>query len=273
VDRRYVEADLKALLGLVEPHLMAGYSGGRKLVCPGIAAAETIRAFHSPPLIEHPRSVNTVLDGNPTHQTATEVARLAGVDFTVNVVLNSRRRVLAAFAGDLETPFQAAARHAERLVTAPVEAEADIVITTGGGYPLDATWYQTIKGLLTAKAAVKQGGTIIVASGLREGVGSPDFAGIISETRDLEAFMRRINTGGFYRNDQWQFEEFALVARRAEVMLCSDGLPREAQGRLFVTPVESVEAGLALAFRKHGPAARVLALPHGPYVVPVVRRA
>ena len=269
VDRRYVESDLKVLLGLVEPHFMAGYSGGRKLVCPGTCAAETICAFHSPGLIEHPRSANCVLDGNPTHETSTEVAQRAGVDFTFNVVLDADRRLVAAFAGDLEQAFRAAAARAHQVTTAPIETPADIVIVAGGGYPLDTTWYQAIKGLVAALPAVQEGGTIILAAGLREGIGSSDFANLIAETKDLEAFMRRVREPGFFRNDQWELEKFVQVARQARIFLYSDGLPRDVQQRLFVTPVGSVEEGIARALDLHGDGAEILVMPHGPYVLPV----
>jgi len=269
VDQRYVEADLKVLLGLVEPHFMAGYSGGRKLVCPGICAAETIRRFHAPDLVEHPNSTNCVLDGNPTHETSTEIARKAGVDFTLNVVLDPRRKVVAAFAGELERAFLAATRCARDLVTVPVEARSDIVIVTGGGYPLDATWYQSIKGAVAALPAVRSGGTIVLAAALKEGIGSEDFQALIRETDDLEAFMRRIREPGFYRNDQWELEEFVRVTRRARVTLYSDGLPKETQRKLFVTPADSVEEGVARALERHGSRAGILVMPHGPYVLPL----
>ena len=270
VDRRYVESDFKVLLGLVEPHFMAGYSGGRKLICPGICAAQTIGAFHSPDLIEHPRSANCVLDGNPTHETSTEVAQRAGVDFILNVVLDADRRLVAAFAGDLEQAFRAAAARAHQVTTAPIKAPADIVIVTGGGYPLDTTWYQTIKGLVATLPAIRKDGTIILAAGLREGVGSNDFANLIAETEDLEAFMRRIREPGFFRNDQWELEKFVQVARQARIFLYSDGLPRDVQQSLFVTPVGSVEEGIARALDLHGEGTGILVMPHGPYVLPIV---
>lgn len=269
VDRRYLEADLKVVLGLVEPHFMAGYSGGRKLVCPGLCAEGTIRAFHAPDLIEHPKSANCILEGNPTHLTSTEVARRAGVDFTLNVVLDSRRRVVEAVAGELEQAFLAATERAGPLVTAPVPSRAEIVVVTGGGYPLDATWYQAIKGLVAGRLALRDGGTLILAAGLREGIGSEAFQTLIRETRDLEGFLRRIREPGFYREEQWELEEQALAARRAHVMLYSDGLPRDVQRTLFVEPVGSVEEGIERALERYGADARILAMPRGPYVLPV----
>jgi nickel-dependent lactate racemase len=270
IDRRYLEAELKVALGLVEPHFMAGFSGGRKLVCPGIAAERTIFAFHGAPLIAHPRSTNLELDGNPVHATATEVARRAGVDFTLNVVLDSRRRIAAAAAGEMEAAFRAATRMAAELTTCRVPAPADIVLASAGGHPLDTTWYQAIKGVVAAARAVRQGGTILLAAGLREGIGSPDFRRLIAETADLESFLSRIEEPGWFRPEQWELQEHALAARRARVMLYSDGMPLDEQRKLHVTPVPSVEEGLCAALADHGPSARILVMPHGPYVLPVL---
>jgi len=270
VDSRYFNAGLKVLMGLVEPHFMAGYSGGRKLVCPGICAADTIRAFHSPDLVEHPRSTNCVLDGNPTHLASTEAAERAGVDFMLNVVLGSDRRVDSVFAGELNAAFVAASDRARAVTTAPIDAPADIVVVTGGGYPLDATWYQSIKGLAAAEPAVRNGGTVLIAAALDEGIGSPAFARLIDQTADLQAFMRRIMQPDFFRSEQWQLEKFAHVARKCSILLCTDGIPREKQEKLFVTPVASVEEGITRALKRHGDKSRILVLPHGPYVLPIV---
>lgn len=270
VDRRYVEADLKVLLGLVEPHFMAGFSGGRKLVCPGIAAERTIFAFHGAPLIAHPRSTNLELDGNPVHRTSTEVARQVGVDFTLNVVLDSRRRIAGAVAGEIEAAFHAATRLAADLTTCRIAAPADIVVAGAGGHPLDTTWYQAIKGVVAATRGVRKGGTIILAAGLREAVGSPDFRRLIAETSGLESFLTQIEAPGWFRAEQWELQEHAIAARHCSIMLYSDGMPISEQRKLFVEAVPSVEEGLRAALARHGPAARVLVMPHGPYVLPVV---
>ncbi len=271
VDRRYCEAELRVALGLVEPHFMAGFSGGRKLVCPGLCAEETIRGFHSPALIGHADSINLRLDGNLIHRTSSEAAALAGMEFAVNLVLDSAKQTAGIFAGEPSACFRQATASAESHATAPISARAPIVLVTGGGHPLDNTWYQTIKGLVAAREAVEPGGTILVASAMAEGIGSADFQELIFSTKSLETFMEEIAAGRIRRNDQWQLQEFALVARQARVLLYSDGLPEATQRKLFVTPVRSVEAGVAECLTRHGPRARLLAMPHGPYVLPLVK--
>ena len=171
IDSRYLNAELKIATGLIEPHLMAGYSGGRKLICPGIASIETVKRWHSPELLEHPRADCGILDGNPVHEENTRIARMAGCDFIVNVTIDSHRRVTSVVAGDMEQAFLTGVKFVEGIVRAPVARPVDIVVTSSAGYPLDTTFYQSVKGLTGCLPIVKQGGTIIMAASLSEGVG------------------------------------------------------------------------------------------------------
>jgi nickel-dependent lactate racemase len=270
IDMRYVSADLKIATGLIEPHLMAGYSGGRKLICPGVAALETVKRWHSPAFLEHPRADCGLLDGNPVHEENTRIARLAGCDFIVNVTLDSARRVTSVVAGDMEQAFLAGVQFVEAIVQAPVARPVDVVVTSAAGYPLDATFYQSIKGLTGCLPIVKQGGTIILAASLTEGIGSPEFAGLFREHATLDGFMQRILGKDYFVMDQWQLEELAKVRRKARVRYVSDGLPAAVLSGLFVEPAASVEAALAEALAEHGPEARVAVIPKGPYVMPVL---
>jgi len=271
IDARYLDADLKILTGLVEPHFMAGFSAGRKGVCPGIASAETICAFHGPDFIEHERSRTGILEGNPTHAASLEAARAAGVDFTMSCVLNAKREIVGVFAGELEAAFQPAVNRALDVCVVEIDEPADVVVTSAAGYPLDLTWYQAIKGIVVCMPAVKPGGTILLAAGIREGIGSEEFTKLCFETKDLEAFMRDIRQEGRFTIDQWELEEYVLARRHANVMLYTDGLDRATQARLLVEPVDSVEHGLACCFERYGAGARVLAIPKGPYVLPAVK--
>ena len=187
-----MKADLKIATGLIEPHLMAGYSGGRKLICPGVAALETVKRWHGPELLEHPRADCGILDGNPVHEENTQIARMAGCDFIVNVTLDSDRRVTSVVAGDMEKAFLEGVRFMENVCRADVSEAVDIVVTSSAGYPLDTTFYQAVKGLTGCLPIVKQGGTIILAASLSEGLGSPEFQSLFRENPSLEVFMERI---------------------------------------------------------------------------------
>jgi nickel-dependent lactate racemase len=267
IDARFVAADLKIATGLIEPHFMAGFSGGRKLICPGLAALETIKAWHSPAFLEHPNARAGCLKGNPVHEENTLIARMAGCDFIVNVVIDDCRRVLCVAAGDMEAAFQQGAAFARRVVTDRVAEAVDIVVTSSAGYPLDATFYQSIKGMVAALPIVKPGGTIILAAALSEGIGSRDFQQLYDDHPSLERFMEQIASGEYFRPDQWQLEEFVRVHRHAKVCMVSDGLSADVLRRMYVDAAASVEAAVAAQIERRGPGATIAVIPKGPYVL------
>lgn len=266
LDSRYVQADLKIAMGLIEPHFMAGFSGGRKLICPGIAALETVKVWHSPAFLEHPRADSGILDGNPVHEENTWIARRAGCDFIVNVVIDAQRRPLKFVAGDMEQAFLEGCEFVRGIVVDTVPEPVDIVVTSCAGYPLDTTFYQSVKGMGAALPIVKQGGTIILAASLSEGIGSPQFRSLFEHNATLDDFMERIQ-GDYFVMDQWQLEKMGQVCRKAKVRVVSDGLPPETLDGLFVQSATSVEAAVAAALAEYGPEAKIAVIPKGPYVV------
>ncbi len=267
IDSRYVRADLKITTGLIEPHLMAGFSGGRKLICPGIAALETVKVWHGPNFLEHPKADCGILDGNPVHEENTWIARRAGCDMIVNVVIDAERRPLCFVAGDMEQAFLEGVDFVRKVVVDSLSEPVDIVVTSSAGYPLDTTFYQAVKGLTGALGVVKQGGTIILAAGLTEGIGSPEFARLFDENATLEGFVERILGKDYFVLDQWQLEELAKVRRKAKVKVVSHGLPAETINRLFVESAPSVEQAVADSLAEYGPTAKIAVIPKGPYVL------
>ncbi len=268
IDTRYVQADLKITMGLIEPHLMAGYSGGRKLICPGLAALETVRIWHGPSLLEHPKADCGFLEGNPVHEENTKIALLAGCDFIVNVTINASRQITSVHAGDMIDAFHEGVRFVENIVKVRVDEAVDIVVTSSAGYPLDTTFYQAVKGLTGALPIVKQGGTIIIAAGLKEGIGSPEFQSLFKENIDLDQFMTRILGQDYFVMDQWQVEELAKVRRKVKVKFVTDGLPAETINSLFVESAPSVESALSASLAEYGSDCTVAVIPKGPYVLP-----
>ena len=267
IDSRYVAADLKITTGLIEPHLMAGFSGGRKLICPGIAALETVKIWHGPDFIEHPKADCGILDGNPVHEENTWIGRHVGCDFIVNVVIDSERRPLRFVAGDMEVAFLQGVEFVKDVMRDTVPEEMDVVVTSAAGYPLDTTFYQAIKGLIGALPVVKQGGTIILAASLSEGVGSPEFQRVFREHPSLEVFVERILGKEYFVMDQWQVQELAKVCRKAKVKVVSGGLSADVLNKLFVESAPSVEQALADSLDEYGPNATVAVIPKGPYVL------
>jgi len=269
IDRGYLDASLKVVTGYIEPHLMAGYSGGRKGVAPGLAGVETMKSAHGPAMLEEHIGPG-ILTGNPFHEDLLEIARRAGVDFLVNVTIDRARRITGVFAGDLERAHEEGVRCCEREVHVALDEGADVVITSAGGYPLDATFYQSVKGLIGALNVVRRGGTIILAAELSEGIGSREFRELLGGMKDPDEFMGRITSPGFFSIDQWMVQHLCQVLRKARVIVVSDRVDPETLARLFVTPAPSVEAALADTLRE-SPIARVAVIPEGPYVLATVR--
>jgi lactate racemase len=270
IDRRYVEADLKITTGLIEPHLMAGYSGGRKVICPGIAALETVKIWHGPMFLEHPSADCGILDGNPVHEENTRIAKMAGCDFIVNVCIDGQRRITWVGAGDMEKAWLEGVRFCEQVVKVTLQEPVDLVVTSCAGYPLDTTWYQAVKGLTGALPIVKKGGTIILAASLSEGLGSSEFQQVLRENPDMLEFKKKILGKDYFVMDQWQVEELAKVLERCKVKVVSDGLTPEALRQCHVEPAATVEQAVKDAYHEYGANMSLAVIPKGPYVLPCV---
>lgn len=270
IDRRYLAAEVKILTGLIEPHFMAGFSGGRKSICPGIAAAETIGIWHSPQFLEHKNARFGCIENNPVHAEQLEIAQKSGCDFIVNVVINHHRQILAVVAGDMNDAHLEGVDIARKYVTDTVKKPVDVVITSAAGYPLDKTWYQAIKGIVGAIEILKQNGTIILVAACDEGVGSKAFEEIATCFPKIETFMDAILADQFYVADQWQIEELAKALRKGNVKIVSDGLPPEVFRKYYVTPSPSLEQAVADAFAEYGTEMTIAVMPDGPYVLATI---
>ena len=268
IDRRFVEADFKLTIGLIEPHFMAGYSGGRKLICPGIAALETIKVWHGPRFLEDPGARAGQLEGNPVHEENTWIAQRAGCDFIVNVVIDAARRPLHFVAGEMQQAFLAGAEFVAGVVTDTVDQPVDVVVTSAAGYPLDTTFYQSVKGMVAAAQIVREGGTIVIAASMTEGIGSDEFTSLFSRHHNVDHFMDALlNDPEYFVMDQWQLEELAKAVKKARVQVVTDGLSAEVIEGLFVESVASVEEGVAQAIARYGPNTTIAVMPKGPYVL------
>src|SRR5215210_7441577 len=236
IDTRYVKADLKITTGLIEPHLMAGYSGGRKVICPGIAGLETVKVWHGPRFLEHPKADCGVVEGNPVHEENTRIALMAGCDFIVNVCLDGQRRVTWAGAGDMIKAWEEGVRFVEQVVKAPVPAPCEVVVTSCAGYPLDTTWYQAVKGLTGVMGIVKGGGTIVLAASLTEGLGSEEFRHHIDRSRYMRAAADRGPTPLTCEMDELQLLMLSKVPDRCKVKVVTRGLSADVLRRCKVEP-------------------------------------
>jgi lactate racemase len=270
IDKRYTQAELKITIGLIEPHLMAGYSGGRKLICPGIAGLDTVSVWHGPKFLEHPKADCGSVDGNPVHEENTRIAQMAGCDFIINVCIDGKRRVTWLGAGDMIRAWEQGVEFCREVVKAAVPEPCDVVVTSCAGYPLDTTWYQAVKGLTGALPIVKKGGTIILAASMTEGLGSPEFRKAMADYRHNGRYDRPA-TSETCEMDEWQLVMLKKVLSHCRVQVVTNGLPPEVlRDDCRVEPAESVEWAIAECLTKYGPDAKLAVIPKGPYVLAYV---
>jgi nickel-dependent lactate racemase len=272
IDRRYLEADLRLLVSLVEPHLFAGYSGGRKLILPGLAAADSICQFHCPQLVEHPLVEMGRVGDNPVDQEAWEAYDLAGgADFSVACTLDEDRRVTGLWAGETRAVQRAGMIESERAAKVVLDAPADLVVTSNAGHPLDVVFYQGLKALTVGGKICRPGGYVVVAQRNEQGLGTPEFVDLMLSVDDCHAWVRAALTcPGPHQVDGWGLHQIEQAVRDHHVLNYS-GLDPALQRRLFVEPVESVEAGVEQALRALGRDATIAVIPEGPYVLPCLR--
>ncbi len=267
LDRDYVAAELRILTGFVEPHFFAGYSGGPKGICPGLAALPTILEAHSPARIADPQATWTVLEGNPVHDFVRSAAALAPADLSVDVVLSGDRRLAGVFAGPVGKGADAGHRQACAFVAAdavrPVAAPYDVVVTTNSGYPLDRNLYQAVKGMTAAARVVRPGGTIVIAAACADGVPAGSrFAELLAVSSGPDELVDPSQAAEL---DRWQVQVLGRILQHADVQLYTEGIGAEDVRAAHLTPIEDV----ASAVRAMG-ASRVAALPDGPLTVPTL---
>lgn len=270
VDHRFVEADLRVVIGLVEPHFMAGYSGGRKLIAPGISHMETITSIHSAVFLEDPRAANCLLDGNPLHEEQLEIASMVGDALAINTVLDEKRRLSFINFGDIVGSHLQAVDFLRDYVEVPVSRKYKTVVTSAAGYPLDKTYYQTVKGMVGAMNLLEDGGNLFIVSECSEGMGSPEYIDAQKRLSCIgpDAFLSGLLSKRFACIDEWQTEMQLKPMKIGNIHLYSSRLSDSGFKLTGVHKVESVEYALQQSVVATGDT-RVAVIPEGPYVMPV----
>ncbi|SFS66130.1 nickel-dependent lactate racemase [Saccharopolyspora flava] len=271
LNRHWVDADVRITTGFVEPHFFAGFSGGPKLVAPGLAGLDTVLTLHDAARIASPRATWAVCEGNPVHDDVRAIADGTGVDFAFDVVLNREQRVVEAFGGDL-LPMHAAAREVVReLSMQPVPQRYDVVVTTNSGFPLDQNVYQAVKGMTAAATVVKPGGLIICAAECSDGF--PDhgsFREVLASEPTPEALLRTISGRTETVPDQWQVQILARVLATARVGVHTTHLTDADLRTAHLYRVDDIAEAVHAELAARGPDARVCVLPEGPQTIPYV---
>jgi len=264
IDERFVAADLHITLGFIEQHLMLGFSGGRKLVAPGLAAQETIKVIHSPRFMREPLATEGSIAGNPLHAELLEIARMARHDFILDVTLTQDRHISGVFAGDPVKAHAAGVDFVESSCLESLGEPADAVITSGAGYPLDLTFYQIVKGVTAAQHIVKPGGRILVLGECAEGMGSPEFAHRMQALTGFQDFLDAIRETPV-EVDQWQLEKLALTGVKHDLFFYTPGVAKEQLGCLGARAFSDLNEAIGAALHGLPQDASIVLVPEGPY--------
>ena len=264
IDERFMAADLHITLGFVEQHLMLGFSGGRKLVCPGLAAQETIKVIHSPRFMREPMATEGSIESNPLHAELLEIAAMARHDFMLDVTLTQQRQISGAFAGEPVRAHAKAVAFLEKTSLETLSEPADVVITSSAGYPLDLTFYQTVKGITAAEHIVKPGGRILLLGECAEGIGGAEFAEQLRSLTSFQNFLNAIRETPV-EVDQWQLEKLALVGIAHELYFYTPGVTKDQLGCLRSRLFADIDSAVAAVLKGVPAGARVVLVPDGPY--------
>jgi len=264
IDERFMAADLHITLGFIEQHLMLGFSGGRKLIVPGLAAQETIKVIHSPRFMREPLATEGSIAGNPLHAELLEIAAMAGHHFMLDVTLTQAREISGVFAGHPHAAHAAGVQFIESTSLETIPEPADAVITSAAGYPLDLTFYQTAKGITAAEHLVKPGAPILLIAECAEGIGSPEFTRKLAAFPGCQSYLDQIvNTP--VEVDQWQLEKLALTGLHRKIVFFTPGISPAQTGCFAGQTFADLDKAIACLLDGLPPGAHVALIPDGPY--------
>lgn len=269
VNRLALDCDLLITEGFIEPHFFAGFSGGRKSILPGICNAATVNENHSYKAISSPYSTTGVLEHNPIHEDMIYAARKVNVQFILNVALNGEKKVVAAFAGDLEQAHATGVKFVRELAQCP-SITGDIVITSNGGYPLDQNLYQSPKAVATAEACCKDGGVIIMCASCFDGMGGTNFEKLIvrGTVDEIDAYLSKIPPKETIA-EQWCAQIYSRILKKHKVILVTTYLDHDLVRKANLIPASSPDEALEMAYGMMGKDAKVVVIPDGVSVLAV----
>lgn len=271
IEAGFLDQDVRITTGFIEPHFFAGFSGGPKMVAPGLAAIETVLDLHSAARIGDARATWGITHGNPVHDAVRAIAAQVGVTFNLDVTLNRAHAITNVFSGELFASHAAGCVFARTTAMAAVAEHYDVVLTTNSGYPLDQNLYQTVKGMSAAAQIVRPGGTIVVASECSDGLPAHGgYKDLLRQGGDPDAFLARLYEPGFSVHDQWQVQVQAQIQRKARVYVKADGLSDDQLRAAWFEPIADVSACVQGRLMASGAGARLAVLPQGPQTIPYV---
>jgi nickel-dependent lactate racemase len=276
LNKHYVEAGYRIVISLVEPHFMAGFSGGRKMICPGLSSFNTIRRFHGFEMLSNQNARQANLENNPCHEETLSVARQVPPDFAINIVMDNNRNITETYTGELFKSWQEAVNSVKKAACKQVTKKADIVITGCGGHPLDTTFYQCVKGFVACLPALKEHGKIICMGSCSEGIGGKEYENLMkSFNGNWQKFLTNHKNPNCFVKDQWQYQMHIRTLMKTSMenlYFLTDGLPQSELDMLSVHGISTDKNKIALAIEKiieRSDADKIAVFPEGPYCVPI----
>jgi len=269
INEKVVEADFRISTGFIEPHWFAGFSGGRKSIAPGVFSVKSAYKNHSYKMLDHHNSVAGIIKGNIVHEDLVEQARMANLNFIINVILNKNKEITHIFSGDPIEAHEKGCETSKDLVEVKVDNKVDITITSNNGAPLDLDLYQTTKGINTASKITRDGGIVITASSCSMGKGPEEFVELhasVNSPKEVLQKIRREEPIGL----QWQNQLLARDQLKHDIYLVSN-LEDSIVKSMMITPIRTIEEGLEKAIKVLGTDAEIAVIPEGPLVVPVLK--
>ena len=271
LNKHWVNADFRITTGFVEPHFFAGFSGGSKLVAPGLAGLKTIMKLHNYKRLNNPNSIWGEVEKNPIQQDVRKIAKETGVDFTLDVALNRDQKITNVFSGDLIDSHNEACNFARETAMVQVSQPYDLVITSNSGYPLDQNLYQTVKGLSAASQIVKDNGEILCLSECSDGIPSHGkFYSLLSEFSDPEQVEGMLSDPNFHCQDQWQVQILSQIAKKSNINLYTEGLSDKEIKNAFMFNAPDPQKFIDQKV-KENTNIRGCVLPEGPITIPVLK--
>jgi nickel-dependent lactate racemase len=269
LNKRWLEADIRITTGFVEPHFFAGFSGGPKMVAPGLAGLETTLTLHDARRISSGQARWGVTHGNPIHDDVRAIARATGVDFALDVTLDREQRLVRAYGGELEEMHRRACEDVRRTAMRGVRTPYDVVVTTNGGAPLDQNLYQCVKGMSAAAQVAGEGAMIVCAAECRDGFPDHgDYRRQLTAASGPAELLDDIATRRETIPDQWQIQIQAMIQLRHRVVVRTSYLSDAELSEAHLEQTHDIEELVERALAKAGPDARVCVLPQGPQTIP-----
>ncbi|MHA2391283.1 MAG: nickel-dependent lactate racemase family protein [Promethearchaeota archaeon] len=271
INKHYLDASVKIITGYVEPHFFFGFAGGRKSIVPGIAGVETIQANHSAKNIASQYSRFGLSQENPMHKSSLNMCKLAGVDFSINVCINEKHEIVKVAAGNFEKVHHELVEFQLKNVFTKITEPYDIVVCGNGGYPLDLNLYQAVKSMAIGEIAVKERGTIISVNECVDGIGHEKFKDLIFSGLKPEEIYNKILAREIEVPDQWEIQILTRILMKTEVIVVSE-LKENEIGNIGLKYADNIEEAIKMALKKHGSNAKILILPNGPQILPILKK-